>query len=388
MTRATESLPDTIPAVLMRGGTSKGVFLRSEMLPKKRADWDNFLLNLMGSPDPMQIDGLGGTHSSTSKVVLVERSQIEGVDIDYTFAQVMIDEPVVDWSGNCGNLTAAVGTYAVEQGLAPGLDPETTLILRNVNTGAFVQSRTATPGGIPAVDGAQRIDGVPNPGAAVFCEFLRPGGRHLGATLPLGAPVVPVAHRDRELAVSLVDVTHPVAFVAAEQVGVSGTETPAELNAQPEVLAALEGVRRSCAEAIDKALPELRVDITVANLPRLVLVLPGTRVGVDADVHVLAVSSGRVHHALPATSAACTGAASLLPGTVVAKRAGTPAAQRRLRIGHPKGVVEVSMTTDADGGLESVGLVRTARTLMQGIAFVWPSASRRAERSEGSQERE
>lgn len=340
----------------MRGGTSKGVFLRLADLPADLAARDRLLLRLMGSPDPMQLDGLGGTHSSTSKVMAVGRAAAPGADVDYLFAQVAIDQPVVDTTGNCGNLTAAVAHYAVDEGLVAPVEPRTTLLLRNLNTDVVVRATVEVRGGRASSEGDTEIDGVPGRGAALVTEYLAPGGSVTGALFPTGA-------RTEELQgveVSIVDVSSPYVFAAATSFGLSGTESPAELNGRPDLLAALEGLRTAAGA---------RIGVQSLAIPRLVLVSPGR------EVRVLATSMGKVHHAVPMTGALCIAAAAVLSGTVTASvahvaGADEPAAPGRMvRIEHPKGAVEATVTIAGDE-VVAAGVVRTARRLLTGRAHV------------------
>lgn len=343
-----------LPVVLMRGGTSKGVFVRLADLPSDVAVRDRLLLRLMGSPDPMQLDGLGGTHSSTSKVMAVGPATDPGADVDYLFAQVAIDEPVVDTTGNCGNLTAAVAHYALDEGLVAAVEPRTTLRLRNLNTGVVVAATVEVEAGRARWVGDTVIDGVPGSGAPIVTDYLDPGGSVTGALFPTGAR--------RELLdgvdVSIVDVASPYLFAAAASFGLGGGEPPAELNGRTELLGRLEGLRRAAGR---------RIGVDSLAIPRVVLVSPGR------DLRVLATSMGRVHHAVPMTGALCTAAATRLPGTVpaeVAPPAGTSAAGPDVvRIEHPKGAVEATVTVE-EGAVVAAGVIRTARRLLSGIAHL------------------
>jgi 2-methylaconitate cis-trans-isomerase PrpF len=342
---------------LVRGGTSKGVFLDLADLPADRDARDSLALGLMGSPDPMQIDGLGGTHSSTSKVVGVGPSSEAGVHLDYLFLQVGIDEAVVDDSGNCGNLSYAVGPWGTASGHAAYAGQS--LVLRNLNTGRRLRS-TFMP--VPA-------------GAAVEVrlDHLDPGGAVTGRLLPTGAVTDTWCLRDgREVEVSLVDVTSPVLMLRAEDVGVDGTEDRAGLGARKDLLDELELLRARAAEVcglVTAGGPSRAV-------PRVSLLLPATRAP-DADLVAVNLSLQRVHHAMPATSAMCVAAAARIPGTVAhvlvgGHDPGFPPAPVRLR--HPRGTVHVSvaLSADASGGpphVDHVGATSTTRTLMSGTAF-------------------
>lgn len=345
--------------VIMRGGTSKGVFVAIDDLPADLEQRDRMILRLMGSPDPMQLDGLGGTHSSTSKVMAVGASPPgSGADVDYLFAQVAVAEAVVDLTGNCGNLTAAVAHYALQQGLAPAVAPSTVLHLRNLNTGTIVRATVEVgDGGQPAEVGGTAIDGVPGSGAPLLTEYLQPAGSVTGTLFPTGSRHEVIGG----LEVSVVDVTSPHVFLRRADVGLSGSEAPAELNGRADLLARLAALRDDAGR---------RIGVTSLAIPRLVMVGPG------CDVSVLATSMGRFHHATPITAALCTAAAARLEGTIVhevarptPRCAGSPEGAQVVRVEHPKGAVQATVTLDGDR-VVAVGVVRTARRLLSGTAHL------------------
>jgi len=354
--------PPSLPAVYMRGGTSKGVFLHARDLPPAGPDRDRLLLELMGSPDPLQIDGMGGTYSSTSKVMVIEPGP--GIAITYWFAQIGIDEPVVDWSGNCGNLTTAIGPFAIEEGLVPVHGDLTRVALVNGNTGVRIDAEVPTPGGRVATTGDFRIAGVPGTGAPVVTRYLDPAGGVLGALLPLGGPAGELNTPDGEVMVSLVDAAHPNLFVRAADVGVSGhARSVAELNADAEFLARIERIRAAAAVASGAAPDAATATASTPAVPRIVLVDPGDE---DAHITVTAFSMGRAHRALPMTGALCLAAAAAIDGTLVAEAVG--GSRPSLRIRHPLGVTEV--IAEVDGGtVRSLAVVRTARRLMAGLVY-------------------
>jgi hypothetical protein len=362
----------TIPAVIMRGGTSKGVFLHEADLPPRGPDRDRIILDIMGSPDPMQIDGLGGTYSSTSKAVVVSRSQRPDADVSYWFAQVGVDEPIVDWDGNCGNLTTAVGPFAINEGLVPAVEPETTVRLYNENTSTVIVARVQVRDGVAAVAGDLSIPGVPSPGAPVVTDYLDPAGAVLGSALPTGHLVDTVTTEGGEYEISFLDVTHPMVFVSSSAFGLKLTGlTAAELNKSEELLGRIEELRGRCSALVGAVTDWRDARISAPVVPKLVMVeTPGEGDG-DADILALGVSMGKIHHALPMTAALCLGAAAATPGTVASavRRAGSGP----LRIRHPKGVVVVTADVDAGGpvpAVRSVGVVRTARRLMTGTVWL------------------
>ena len=343
----------------MRGGTSKGVFCRLEDLPVERAARDALLADLMGSPDPMQLNGLGGTHSSTSKVMGVTRSGRAGVDVEYLFAQVGIEDGIVDYAGNCGNLTAAIAAYAVDEGLV-AIEPggaTRTVLLFNQNTGVRIRSTVQlTAAGRVEWRGDTAIDGVPGTGAPVTTDYLDPAGSMTDKLFPTGSRQDVVDG----VAVSVVDVASPHVFLRAHDVGLTGAEAPADVNADTVLLDRLERLRRQCGDAIG---------IAGSAIPRLIMVSPPTAAG---HIRVLATSMGRAHHATPITGALCTAAALRLPGTVAAEvaRFGADPSPGVVRIEHPKGLVEATVEVTADGDVRSAGVVRTARRLLAGTALL------------------
>lgn len=336
-----------ITTTLMRGGTSKGVFVRAGDLPAEGQDRDRFILALLGSPDPMQIDGLGGTHSSTSKLMAVSPSDEAGVDIDYLFAQIAVDEPVVDYQGNCGNLTTAIAPFAINEGMVETKGDEATLTLRNLNTGVRVRASVPLSDGRAAVEGPLSIAGVPGTGAAITTDFIDPGGSILESALPTGNAVDRIRlPDDTVIDASIVDVTSPHAFVRSSDVDLGDLDR-------------LEVIRSACGA---------RVGLDSRAVPRLALVEPPSPDDREADITGWAVSMQRVHHAFPLTGALCTAAASRIVGTIANEVARhRPGPEVRLR--HPKGVV--TLRIDVEGRtVHSVGVARTARRLLRGEAFV------------------
>jgi 2-methylaconitate cis-trans-isomerase PrpF len=371
-----------LPAVLMRGGTSKGVFFHLRDLPAPGPARDRLLLSLMGSPDPMQIDGLGGSYSSTSKVMVVARCADDAADVSYWFAQIGVDTALVDWSGNCGNLTTAIGPFAIDEGLHPATEPVTQLRLRNENTGVLVDARVPVAGGRAVVTGDLRVPGVPEPGAPVETNYRNPGGGVLGATFPTGRVTDTVTTSAGPVPVSILDVTHPCAFVRASDLGVSlSTLAPAAANADPALLARFEEVRAACSVLLGVA-PDPATAATAAPIvPRLVLVGPDEPPadpihGDLARIRAVGLSMGKVHHALPMTAALCLSAAASVAGTIPGECAQPAGPGQPLTVRHPKGVVALTAEVSGPGSAASVtavGVVRTARRLMSGTVYVRPA---------------
>lgn len=381
-----------IPCAIVRGGTSKAVFFEPRDLPEGRDAVSKILLEVMGSPDPLQIDGLGGATSLTSKVAIVSRSASPGMDVDYRFAQVDVSRPIVDWHGTCGNILAGVGPYAVDRGWVPVREPVTTVRIRLVNTGKVVVARVPTRSGRPDVAGACVVDGVPGSGAEIRLEFLSPGGSHRnGGLLPTGRP------RDSmclpgfgQVDVSVVDAANPVVFARAEDLGLRGDELPAEILKSARLCDALELIRGTAAVWLGLASSADEATHTSPGLPKVGVVarpldyvtVGGGEVSASStDLAARLMTMQRPHTSYMVTGAIATGAAAAVRGTVVEEvvRSHTLAAVRRrlLRIGHPSGVLPVWTTVgETDDGLavEAVELSRTARILMDG--WVRVSAAR------------
>lgn len=361
--------------VLMRGGTSKGVFVSDADLPAAGPGRDRLLLRLMGSPDPMQLDGLGGSHSSTSKVVTLRPSERPDTDVEYLFAQVGTDQAEVGYRGNCGNLTTAVGPYAIDEGLVRASDPVTRVRLLNRNTGSRIIAHVPVAGRRAATSGDCVVAGVPGTGAPVVTEYLEPAGAVLGALFPTGRPLDLVhAPGSGPVWVSLVDVAGPVVFARAADIGLDPLLAPAAANADPDLLGRLEELRGACAVLAGLAADPATARAASPALPRLALVGDGHpgRPG-DCDFTLRVLSMQRVHHACPMTVLLCAAAAALLPGTV-------PHAAARLRaagsegggtvvVAHPKGTAAASVRI-SDGTVLSVSVTRTARRLLAGEAYL------------------
>jgi 2-methylaconitate isomerase len=363
-----------LPVVLMRGGTSKGVFVRECDLPAVGPDRDELLLRLMGSPDPMQLDGLGGSHSSTSKVVAMSVSDRPDCDVEYLFAQVGVDRSHVDYRGNCGNLTTAVGPYAIDEGLVPVSGAVTRVRLFNRNTGIRILAYVPVADGRAAVAGDCVVAGVPGTGAPVVTEYLEPAGAVLGSALATGRPCDMVAAPGGDLVpVSLVDVGGPVAFVRAADLGLDPLPAPAAANADRDLLDRLEALRGACAVLAGLAASSTCARTASPALPRLALVGgPDPAHGSHLSLRVLSMQ--RMHHACPITVVMCAAAAAMLPGTVPSAAAPRLTAQAQgdttVLVAHPKGMVAATVRMAAGPAVRSVAVTRTARRLLAGQAYL------------------
>jgi probable AcnD-accessory protein PrpF len=372
-----------IPAVYMRGGTSKGVFFLAGDLPADPAARDRLLLRVVGSPDPYgkHIDGMGGATSSTSKVVILARSARPDCDVDYLFGQVAVDRPVIDWSGNCGNLTAAVGPFAISAGLvAAPAEGEATVRIWQANIGKRILAHVPVRGGEVLEEGDFALDGVAFPAAEVRLEFLDPGAEDGagGATFPTGRTVDTVdVPGVGPVAATLVDAGNPTVFVEAAALGLRGTELQAEVNGDPALLARAERIRAHAAVAMGLAATPEEASATRLHTPKLAFVASpapyrasdGREVPADAvDLLARIFSMGLLHHAMTGTGAVAIAAAASIPGTVVHRVCGGMR-DGRVRFGHPSGTLAVGAEARQDGGawvVTQVTMSRSARRLMEG----------------------
>lgn len=368
-----------IPAVFMRGGTSKGLFFHRRDLPAAEAERDALFLAALGSPDPhgRQLDGMGGGISSLSKVVAVSPSARPGVDVDYLFGQVAVEHALVDYRSNCGNLTAAVGHFAVDEGLVQPADGEALLTLHNCNLDQRIEARFPVRGGRAAVEGETVLDGVAGRGAAIRLSFLEPGGAVTGRLLPTGrARDVLEVPGVGPIEASLVDASTALVVVRAGDLGLRGVEAPDAIEADAALGQRLEAIRRAAAAAMGIA-PESE------SVPKVGFVAPpadagtlsGARLPADAvDLSARVISMGRPHRALPLTAALALAAAARIPGTLAAEAGRSAGGDGRapVRLGHPSGVAEVAvaLAAAAPPRLARLTVTRTARRLMEGRVLV------------------
>jgi len=362
-----------VPCTIMRGGTSKGVFFMEHDLPAEAAARERVLLAAMGSPDPRQIDGLGGADTLTSKIVIIAKSNRGDADIDYTFGQVGIDLPYVSYSANCGNLSAAVGVYAIQNGLIPAQEPLTTVRIYNTNTRQVLVSRVPVAGGRVAIDGDCAIAGVPGTGAEIQLDFARTLGASTGRLLPSGRVIdeLVVPELGKTIAVSIVDVAKVTVFFHAADLGIDGSESPGQFTA--EILDRFWAVRNAAARHVGLS-PESRLPhpVSVAAPRDYSNYMTGETVPA-ADISFLARRVGgpppRLHKAFAATGAVCNAVAALLPGTVVHQVA-RRFADDVVCIGHPTGVFPVRVRLAADGEILEAAYSRTARRILDGMVYV------------------
>ena len=357
-----------IRAVFMRGGTSRALFFHAADLPPEGAARDQILLRALGSPDPYgrQLDGLGGGISSLSKACIIGPGTRPDADVDYTFAQVEVRRPVVDYKGNCGNCSSAVGPFAIDEGLVPAVAPETIVRIHNTNTKKLIVAHVPVRDGEAAVEGDFALPGVPGTGARIALDFVDPGGAVTGRLLPTGRTRDVIDGVDA----SLVDATNPVVFVRAKDAGLVGTESPADLDGDAALGARLEKIRAAAAELMGIAGSAAVPKIALVSPPAAFSALDGTRYrAAEADVIARVISMGNCHRAVALTAAMCLAVAARLEGTVVQEAAGPPGAHD-LRLGHPSGVLPIAAEVLPGPTAKRVTVYRTARRLMEGFVRI------------------
>ncbi len=371
-----------IPAVFMRGGSSKGIVVRGRDLPADPVERDRALLAIMGSPDPYgrQLDGMGGGLSSVSKVVIIDPPSRPDADVDYLFAQVAVDPARVDYGANCGNMSAAVGPYAVEHGLVGAKGGEALVRINQINTGKMIHARFAVEDGKAVTAGDLAIAGVAGTGARIRLDFLDPGGAVTSALLPTGRVIDRVESEDfGAIDLTLLDASNAAAFVRAVDVGLTGGELPDAIEAVPGLMAKLDRLRRQAGVLMGLA---DRPEAVGPSNPRLVIVaapapfqtLSGETVQPAAhDIGVRMLNMGRAHRAIALTTAMGVGIACRIEGTLAYRLAVPTGRSDEIRVGNPSGVVSVGaeVRRAGDGWVCDSGVVyRTARTLMRGEVAV------------------
>jgi 2-methylaconitate cis-trans-isomerase PrpF len=374
-----------LPAVYMRGGTSKAVFFHDNHLPQGPAIRDRVILAAFGSPDPnrRQVDGMGGAISSTSKVAIISRSKDPEYDVVYNFGQVSIDRPIVDYMGNCGNISAAVGPFAVDEGLVNVEEPVTTVRIFQKNTNTLIVAEVPVQDGRYNEDGDYVISGVPNPGGKIPLHFFSPGGAVTGRLFPTGNVIDSLDVPDiGNIRVTVIDAAHPLVLVAAQDLGLTGIEIE-EIDNRADIRAGLEAIRSRVTVSLGFAATPEEASLRCQTIPRIAFVsapqpytdLNGTPIDPDnIDLVARVISMGALHKAFAVTSAIPTAGAARVKGTIVDEILGHGALEKKfVRLGHPGGVIEVGAELKRQGGnyiYSEAILGRTARRLMEGYVLV------------------
>lgn len=374
------------PVVYMRGGTSKGCLFHREDLPEDSKEWDEIFLQVMGNPDPKQMDGMGGTVSSNNKIVIIWKSALPNVDIEYLVGQVIVGKKQVDYKSNCGNMTAAVPAYAVEEGMVPIVEPVTTVRMLNKNTDKYINvtvpidPRTHTF----AQEGDCHIAGIDGTAAELKVNFLDPAGAKTGKLLPTGKALDVLEIDGRKIEATILDVSNPLVLVRAENVGLQGTELPAQVDADKEASALLEKIRGAAAVKMGFARD---LEDATAHSPAVPKVgfftapvsytdIAGNRVDAgQMDLCARVISVFKCHKACPLTAASSIAVAAFVQGSIIEKILGRqPEGRQAIRLGHPSGVMTVypDLEVREEGNLDVKGVAvqRTARRIMDGTIYI------------------
>ena len=375
--------------VIHRGGTSKAIFLMENELPRDQEKRDKVIRAIFGSPDKRQIDGLGGADVLTSKLAIIGPSKRADADVEYTFAQVSFDSDLVDYNGNCGNISAAVGPFAIDEGLVPAVEPITCVRIYQTNTDCILIAEVEVENGKSKVEGNAEIDGVPGTGSPIMLDFTDTAGSTTGKLLPTGNPKDQVEVEGHGVfSVSIVDAGNILVFIEAESLGLSGTESAAEMEANKALLEKMEAIRatvtvkiglcKTCEEAT-KYHAYAPFFAVVSKPAQYISESKGNTVA-ESDVDIVSrlMFMHHMHKTYPGTGAVATGAAARIPGTIVYEQLNEAAKSKiPLRIGHPGGVMVIEAGARWENNtpvFERLAYVRTARRLMEGTAYVKNSA--------------
>jgi 2-methylaconitate cis-trans-isomerase PrpF len=370
--------------VLMRGGTSRGLYVMRNELPQDPIIRDRVILAMYGSPDVRQIDGIGGADALTSKLAIIGPPTRPDADVDYTFGQVSITAPLVDYAGNCGNISSGVGPFAIDQGLVEAVEPITEVRIHQTNTGRMIVAEVPVAEGKAAVDGDYSIAGVPGSGAKIMLDFSDTAGAVTGQILPTGnAKDMLDVEGVGQIEVSIVDAGNPLVFLRASALGLLGTESPTEIDADAKLLDSIERVRGHAAQLVGIVKDWREAADSSPYIPFIALVEPpqdyasfstGKEVKqgqIDFVSRLLFML--RMHKTYPITGTVCTGAAARIEGTVVHEVAHGSPSGNTVRIGHPAGVIEVEaevQSSDSGPILRRASVGRTARRIMEGYIYV------------------
>jgi hypothetical protein len=350
-----------IPCVLMRGGTSRGPYFLASDLPADPSKRDAVLLAVMGSPHQLQVDGIGGSNTLTSKVAIVSASKQKGADVDYLFAQVSVNEAFVDTKPNCGNMLAGVGPFAIETGLVKATSPTTLVRIYNVNTESLIEAIVQTPGGEVQYEGSQRIDGVSDPAAPIKLTFLDALGAVTGKLLPTGNALDTI----QGVEATCIDMAMPLLLMAAESFGKTGKESPAELDADRAMMQRIESIRLEAGRLMGMG------DVSKLVVPKPALL---SRPAQDGNIASRYFTPHACHKAHAVTGALAVATAAVLPGTVASRFVEPKGFSGGvLAIEHPTGKIEVDLVTRRNSGtpeVERASFVRTARRIFDGHVHV------------------
>lgn len=372
-----------LPCTIMRGGTSKGIFIMSHELPVDSEERDREICKIFGSPDIRQIDGLGGADVLTSKLAIISPSSRSDADVEYTFGQVSYEKQMIDYNGNCGNISAAVGPFAIDKGMVKAVEPVTKVRIYLTNSGKILTEEVPVKDGKPVVYGDCRIDGVPGSGARIDIDWSEIIGTFSGSLLPTGNAIDYLKVDDTVYPVSLVDAGNPLVFIRAENLGIKGTETPDQIEGHRELMETIEKIRSQAAVLFGLVDKEEDAYEKSAYIPFFAIVsspadytcFNGTEVKKEeVDLVSRLLFMHHMHKAYPITGTVCTGAAMKIPGTIPYLALQEEARnQTTFRIGHPTGSLEVKVDSDTSEipvKIKYVKVFRTARKIMDGIVYI------------------
>lgn len=361
------------PCFIVRGGTSKGVYFKESDMPQNKDLWPQFLLEVMGSPDLRQIDGLGGANSLTSKVAIVSKSTEPGIDLNYTFAQVGIGKAVVDMKGNCGNISSGVLTFALAAGLIEPVEPITKAMILNTNTNKLIFEEVSVKDGQEVVEGDCEIPGVPGTGSVINVSFYEPQGAVTKKLLPTGNATDIIDTSIGKVEISIVDSANPLVFMRAQDLGLTGTELPDDFT--NEKLALVEEIRSIACEMCGFASRQDATNLSPA-VPKATIISAAqdytdlsnrTHSSSTMDIHVRMMSMQKPHKALAVTGSVCTATAAKTQGTLVNQL--VPHIANELVIAHPGGIMRDAIKEE-NGEIKAVTVERTARVIMEGFVYV------------------
>lgn len=374
---------EMLRCAIVRGGTSKGVFIMKNELPKDPAKRDAVIRAIYGSPDVRQIDGLGGADPLTSKLAIISPPSRPDADVDYTFGQVSIDTDFIDYGGNCGNISSAVGPFAIDEGLVEPVEPFTTVRVHLTNSNNILVAEVPVKNGKAMVDGDFVTDGVPGTGAKITLDWSDTAGAITGKLLPTGNAKDIIEVNGTKYTVSLVDAGNPLVFIHAHSLGMKGTESPGEIEANKALMATIEEIRGRAAvifglvkkpeEAATKS--PYNPFFAIVSPPADYKTISGTDVKAgEVDIVSRLLFMLRMHKTYPVTGTVCTGAAVRVPGSVAWDVLREEAKSRvTVNIGHPGGIIPVETEAEVTGGqvkLKRIGVYRTARRIMDGYVYV------------------
>lgn len=372
-----------IRCAIVRGGTSKGVFIMRSELPEDPGERDRVLLSVFGSPDIRQIDGLGGADVLTSKLAVISPCSTGEADVDYTFGQVSIEKAFIDYGGNCGNISSAVGGFAIDMGFVKAVEPVTTVRIRLTNINRILTAFVPVTDGKASVEGDYHIDGVPGSGAKVTLDWSETAGAITGSVLPTGNVQDVISAAGKDYRVSVVDAGNIVVFINAAELGMKGTETPDEIEGDGSRMRLIERIRSEVCTKLGLVKRWEDAETETPFQPFLAIVsgacsyecFNGRRIK-ERESHLTSriVFMGHMHKAYPVTGTVATGTAARIPGSVVHALVSSGRNDNSvLRIAHPSGIIDVESCVTVECGavrVEKIGIFRTARMIMDGYVYV------------------